>query len=290
MKFVSVVLLLLCWPTLAQPVAAPRAFFNLPFAHDGERELLLDVYLPQAAEVPPPLLVWLHGGDWRGGDKDGAPGALAGGNYAVASVGFRNSGEGGFPIQVHDIKAAIRYLRANAWRYGYDPDRIALWGYSSGGHLALLAGLSVQNPALEGQLGDHTDTSSNVQAVIAIAAPTNLLTLLAQTTREHYDHQREALAALLGGDVVNPDPVLEEKLRLASPVTHVSNLSPPVLMLHGLQDLQVPASQPLELQQAYVQAGLTIEAIWLPEADHFSGEFFSPQYSRLVREFLERVF
>jgi acetyl esterase/lipase len=289
-KLVGVLLLLLCWPALAQPVAAPQAMYNLPFAQDGERELLLDVYLPEPGEVAPPLLVWLHGGDWRGGDKDGAPRTLAGGRYALASVGFRSSTDASFPAQIHDIKAAIRYLRANAWRYGYDADRIALWGYSSGGHLALLAGLSAQDPVFEGQLGTHTDTSSAVQAVIAIAAPTDLLTLLEQTTRGHYDHQREVLAVLLGRDVVDPDPELVQQLRLASPVSHVGKLSPPVILIHGLQDLQVPASQPLELQQAYEQAGLQLEAYWLPEADHFSGEFFSPQYSRLIHEFLDRVF
>lgn len=283
-------LLLLCWPALAQPVAAPQALYNLQFAQDGERELLLDVYLPEPGDVAPPLLVWLHGGDWRGGDKDGAPRTLAGGRYALASVGFRSSADATFPTQIHDIKAAIRYLRANAWRYGYDPDRIALWGYSSGGHLALLAGLSSQDPVLEGQLGPHTDISSDVQAVIAIAAPTNLLTLLEQTTRGHYDHQREALAGLLGHDVVDPDAELAEQLRMASPVSHVGTLSPPVMLIHGLQDLQVPASQPLELQQAYAQAGLLLEAHWLPEADHFSGEFFSPQYTRKIHDFLELVF
>jgi len=94
---------------------------------------------------------------------------------------------------------------------------------------------------------------------------------------------------LFGRDVVDPDAELAEQLRLASPVRHVGKLSPPVILIHGLQDLQVPASQPLELQQAYAQTGLQLEAHWLPEADHFSGEFFSPQYSRMIHEFLQRV-
>mgnify|MGYP000854451254 FL=1 len=131
---------------------------------------------------------------------------------------------------------------------------------------------------------------SGCTVAIGAAAPTNLLTLLEQTTRGHYDHQREALATLFGRDVVDPDAELAEQLRLASPVTHVGNLSPPAILLQGLQDLQVPASQPLELQQAYGQAGLLLEAHWLPEADRFSGEFFSPQYSRMIHEFLQRVF
>ena len=281
--------MLLCWPALAQPVAAPQALYNVQFAQVGEQALLLDVYLAEPGEVAPPLLVWLHGGDWRGGDKDTAPRTLAGGRYAVASVGFRSSADAPFPAQIHDIKAAIRYLRANAWRYGYDPDRIVLWGYSSGGHMALLTGLTAQDPIFEGQLGAHSDTSSTVQAVIAIAAPANLRRLLAQTTQTNYEHQREALAVLFGRDVVDPDPELAEQLRLASPVAHVGNLSPPAILLHGLQDLQVPASQPLELQHAYGQAGALLEAHWLHEADHFSGEFFSPQYSRLITEFLEHV-
>ena len=117
----------------------------------------------------------------------------------------------------------------------------------------------------------HHLCSSGCTVAIGAAAPTNLLTLLEQTTRGHYDHQREALATLFGRDVVDPDAELAEQLRLASPVRHVGNLSPPAILIHGLQDLQVPASQPLELQQAYAQAGLQLEAHWLPEADHFSG-------------------
>lgn len=284
----AILTLLLSFPLPAQPIASPQGFYDLPFARDGEIDLLLDIQLPDPGDEPPPLLVWLHGGNWRGGDKDSAPTGLAGARYALATVGFRSSAEAPFPTQVHDIKAAIRYLRANAWRYGYDPDRIVLWGYSSGGHLALLTGLAVRNPELEGALGSHADTSSDVQAVVAIAAPTNLLTLLSQTTYTYYESQREALAGLFGRDIVEPDPALAEWLRLASPVMHVSNLSPPVLLLHGLQDNQVPASQPLELQQAYLGKGV-LETVWLGDADHFSGEYFAPQYTRLIREFLERV-
>ena len=271
------------------PVAAQEYLNNLLYARDGGSQLLLDLYLPADMEGNPPLLIWIHGGNWRAGDKDGFPTSLLRNSYAMASIDFRNSTELKFPAQIHDIKAAVRFLRANAWRFGYDPDRIALWGYSTGGHLALLTGIA-EDAVLEGEVGEYLDTSSRVQAVVAIAAQTNLLTILDQSTGPSYEETHQAMRDLFGKDVVNPDPAMVEWLRLASPVLHVTPVAPPVMIMHGLQDLQVPPTQSLELQLAYEKTGVPFEAAWVEEADHFTGEFFAPELTARMRAFLDSVF
>ena len=273
----------------APALSAQNYINNILYARDGDRELLLDLSLPDDITAAPPLLIWIHGGNWRSGDKDSFPTSLLRNTFAHASIDFRNIDEVPFPGQIHDIRAAIRFLRANAWRFGYDPDNIALWGYSTGGHLALLSALA-EDTALEGTVGEHPDMPSSVKAVVAIAAQTNLLTLLEQSTTSSYEETKVAVQGLFRDEIVNPGPVMIEWLRLASPVMHVSRVSPPVMLMHGLQDLQVPASQPLELLLAYQQLGIPIEMVWLPEADHFSGEFFAPPLSRRMQNFLEGIF
>jgi len=272
----------------AQP-AVPIMHSDLPYANTGQRDLLLDLYLPPLPDsaAAPPLVVWLHGGAWRTGDRGTPPTGLIGQGYALASVDFRNSPEAPFPAQMHDIKAAIRFLRANSAKYGYDGSRIVLWGYSSGGHLAALAGTSVFDPELEGTLGNHPEVSSEVQAIVTIAAPTNLLTIIKQSTPHGVNVRTAALRDLFG--MALDDPKLAEWLRLASPVLHVSALCPPLLLFHGLQDIQVPVNQALELEQAYRRFGLEVETSWLLEADHVSGEYFTPQYTRVMTDFLKRV-
>jgi acetyl esterase/lipase len=100
----------------------------------------------------------VHGGAWQSGTKENPPLYMLGYGYAIASIGFRNSGDAKFPGPVHDIKAAIRYLRANAGKYGYDSEKIIIMGSSSGGHLAALVATTNGNLSLEGSLGNYTKT------------------------------------------------------------------------------------------------------------------------------------
>src|SRR5690606_7893729 len=138
---------------------------DLTYAKAGDAELKLDLYVPDGVDSPP-LAVWIHGGAWRFGSKDNPPANFVDSGFALASVEFRQSTEAAFPAMVHDIKAAIRYLRANAQEYGYSAERIAISGASSGGHLAALVGLTSGGAEPEGDLGEHTDVSSDVQAVL----------------------------------------------------------------------------------------------------------------------------
>jgi len=260
---------------------------DIPYATLATQPLLLDLYLPDNTSNPP-LILWLHGGVWRFGSKANPEiiGIVEQG-FALASVDFRNSPQARFPAQIHDIKAAIRFLRANAADYGFDPDKIVLWGYSSGGHLAALTGVSNGNAVLEGTLGQYRQVSSDVQAIIDFSGPTNLHTILHQSTPHGVSVRAPGMQDLLGKAV--EDPAVQDMVDLASPVLQVSDNSPPLLLMHGLQDNQVPVNQALELQAAYQARGRHVEVRWIPQGQHGSGEYFRSPYIEQVADFLRRM-
>lgn len=278
--------LLTCATAWAQPDNM-TTLPDLPYAETEQRTLLLDLYLPDDP-ASAPLIVWIHGGAWRFGDKSAPPilGIVEQG-FAVASLDFRSSTEAIFPAPIHDIKAAVRYLRAQAASHGYDGDRIVLWGHSSGAHLATLTAVTAGNPALEGELGDHTDTDSAVQAVIAYAGPSNLTTILYQSTEHGVSVRAPSLALLLG---VEPGaPGFEQQATLASPALQLGATAPPLLLVHGVQDNQVPINQAIELELAYQRRELDVTSAWLLNAGHGGSEYYSAAALARVTEFLHRV-
>lgn len=252
-----------------QPDPAVRSLLDIPYASVGGHTLVLDLHMPVGVERPP-LVVYLHGGAWRLGDKEEAPPFLVKRGYAVASLNFRSSEDARFPANVHDIKAGIRFLRARAGQYGYRADRIAVSGSSSGGHLAALVGLTNGHPELEGSVGAHAGTSSGVQAVVAWVGAYNLATIIQQSTPEGLKLRVPAVQLLLGG---TPEEV-PDLARLASPVAHVDRNDPPLLLLHGNQDLTIPVNQPLELDAAYRRAGLVAELVIVDGVGHVARPFF----------------
>lgn len=267
--------------------AETRKHADLVFASVNGQDLLLDLYLPENVAAPK-LVVWLHGGVWRFGTKEDIPILdIVDHGFAVASIGFRNSPDGTFPAQMHDIKAAIRYLRGVSAEYGYDAAAIAVWGISTGGHLAALTGVSNGNAELEGAIGDYTHLSSDVQAVLDYAGPTNLHTILHQSTEHGVNVRAPGMEGLLGKPV--DDPSIKHLGDLASPALQVGDKAPPLLVMHGVQDNQVPINQAIELQQAYLRAGRHVEAEWIVEATHGSGEYFRTPYFEKAIDFLRRM-
>jgi acetyl esterase/lipase len=225
---------------------------DLTYATVGKRELKLDLYTPHDAKRPLPLIVWVYGGGWLTGDKDPcliARFALHG--YAIASIEYRLSGEAIWPAQIHDCKAAVRWLRAHAAEHGIDPERIGVWGASAGGHLACLLGTS-QDPALEGDEG-VTDVSSRVAGVCAFFPATDLLAL--DTDPDQDGRIRYAMKKLLGGPVAEK----AELARQASPVTWVDATDPPFLLIHGDEDSVIPLDQSRRLARALAEAHVPCE-------------------------------
>jgi len=257
---------------------------DIAYAAVDGRELLLDVYLPNAVSNPP-LIVYVHGGAWRGGSKEMPPiAALVEDGFAIASLDFRLSGEAMFPAQIHDIKAAIRYLRGNSTRFGYDASKLAILGSSSGGHLVALMGVTNGHDALEGDLGDYLNQSSDVQAVVSYYGASNLTSILAQSTPHGLRVRVPALDLLIGGQ---PEDV-ESMARLASPVFHVDANSAPLLMLHGDQDPQMPINQSHELHNAYKQLNLAVEFEVVHGAAHGGEAFYNAASNAIVKSFLDK--
>ena len=238
----------------AEPPAITK-ITDITYGVTDERELKLDIYLP-TGKVNPPLIIWVHGGAWRAGSKDSSPArppvqspttpfVMSG--FAMASLDFRLSTEAKFPAQAHDIKAAIRFLRGNAAKYGYNGKRIGIVGFSSGAHLAALVGVTNDHKELEGTVGDYLEQSSDIDAIVSYAGASNLTTILQQSTPRGLKMRGPALKLLLGG---LPDKEVELG-QLASPVFHVDTNDPPLLLLHGDQDPQMPINQSHELHGAY---------------------------------------
>lgn len=268
-------------PKPKPPVLPPgtQVLRDIEYVANGHERQKLDLYLPEKAAKPSPLVVWIHGGGWRGGSKENPPLLwLLERGYAVASINYRLSQHAPFPAQIHDCKAAIRWLRANASKYGIDPNRIGVAGGSAGGHLVALLGTGGDVQELEGNLG-VTGVSSRVQAVCDIFGPADFVRF-EPLNRD----PKSVLAQLLGGTV-------EEKkklARLASPVTHASKDDPPFLILHGTADKVVPIAQSEILEQTLKQAGVEVTLVKIEGAGHGGPQFNTPEIRKTIADFFDK--
>ena len=279
---VALLVLTLC-ATAQQPATSYDKVSDIIYAVVDDRELGLDIYMPRGVDDPQ-LLVWIHGGRWLYRTKEDINTlALVEEGFAIASIDFRLSVDEPFPAQIHDIKAAIRFLRANAETYGYEATRIGVHGRSSGGHLTSLVGVTNGVKELEGELGDHLDVSSDVQVAVSYFGASNLTTILDQSTPFGVMLRGPALALLLGG----PMEATAELAELASPVFHVDAQDPPLLLLHGDQDPQMPINQAHELHGVYKEHELPVHLEVIHGAKHGTPEFFDAKRTALVAEFLK---
>ncbi|WP_459558036.1 alpha/beta hydrolase fold domain-containing protein [Lacunimicrobium album] len=275
---VCLLALLLCTNSLyaSEPERTTHVYATTP---EGQ-QLKLDLYRP--AEQTRPLIVWMHGGGWMKGNRSSCPiKPLLDCGYPIASVEYRLTDVAKFPAQIHDVKAAIRYLRSESETLKLKSDVVIAGGTSAGGHLAALLGTTNGHQELEGKLGDHLEASSNVDAVIDYFGPTNLNSIVP----EKLTIRVEALELLLGGMPKEQ----EELARLASPVAHADASDVPILMIHGGFDTTVPLAQSKELKKAYDDNGLTSELIIIPFGRHGGREFFDTQKMQQIDEFLKRT-
>lgn len=282
-KFVSLLLICFILTFFKVYAQADTAKKNIVYAEVGNRKLLLDIYLP--AEKNPYLIVWIHGGAWHSGSKENPPLELLSTGYAIASVDFRLSTEAVFPAPIHDIKAAVRFLRGNAKKFGYRSDRIIIWGSSSGGHLATLVGTTNNDGYLEGNEGHYLKESSSIQAIVDFYGPTNFLTILNQSTPHGINVRAPALAILLG----KPVEQVEGLAKKASPVYQVDANDPPLLIVHGEQDIQVPINQSLELMNVYKKNSLPVQFEVIPGAGHGGDVFYKTDGRKMIENFLSNV-
>lgn len=277
--------------TKGQPPRVPasvRLEQNVPYAGTDNPRQALDLVLPKepVAGKKLPVVVYIHGGAWLGGDKAGGIGRVvpyvASGEFAGASIGYRLTGEASWPAQIHDCKAAIRWIRANADRYGLDPDRIGVMGSSAGGHLVAMLGTSGDVSVLEGDLGEHDATSSRVTCVVDEFGPSELLMMGKFPSQLDHEAPDSPESRLLGGPILER----EELAKAASPITYVSKDDPPFLIIHGTKDPTVPFDQSERLQAALEKAG--VPSLFIRVTDGGHGGFRNPELDRRTRRFLAK--
>ena len=262
---------------------AQSTSMDIEYARVGGHVLKLDLHLPATANSP--LIVYVHGGAWRAGSKSDVPVAkLLEHGFAIASVDYRLSTQAVFPAQVHDIKAAIRFLRAKSELFHIDSKRIAIIGSSAGGHLAALVGVTNGNKELEGKVGEHLDQSSDVQCIVSLYGASNLQSILSQSTSFGLKMRVPALQLLLGGQPAEKPDLA----KLASPVAHLDKSDPPLLLVHGDADPQMPPEQSLELAKAYEALKVPVRLIMLPGSKHGGAEFYDDERTRVMATFLNR--
>lgn len=245
-------------PTRALPPGV-EALRDLPYAETDNPRQKLDLFLPKTrkSDKPLPVIVFIHGGGWRGGDKSGGIGHVGrfveSGEYAGASIGYRLTNEAQWPAQIHDCKAAIRWIKAHAKEYNLDATKIGVWGTSAGGHLVSFLGTSGDVKELEGTLGKHLDQNSTVTCVMNFFGPENFLSMVRQpSTMDRTQGKEYPEALLLGGPVQEKEDAAKE----ASPVTHVSKGDAAFFTAHGTKDPLVPYAQAQEIHAELQKAGV----------------------------------
>ncbi|KAF0138938.1 MAG: peptidase S9 prolyl oligopeptidase active site domain-containing protein [Stygiobacter sp.] len=262
-------------------------FANVEYAAVNGISLTLDIYLPQQAENPFPIVVWIHGGGWQAGSKESVNGTwLLQKGFGIVSINYRLTDKAIYPGQINDCKGAIRWLRANATKYNFDPDKIGVFGSSAGGHLAALVGSSGDVQELEGIVGGNLNVSSRVQAVCDWYGPANFMTICGTVppTSNHCDAASPE-GKLIGGDLrTNP-----EKCKSVSPISYVSKDDPPFLIMHGTADGTVPFTQSVELDSAYRSIIHDVTFIPQPGAGHGGGSFGADSTKKRITDFFTRV-
>lgn len=260
-----------------------RADRDVVYSVVGKDSIRLDVYYMERPEEPLPLIIWIHGGAWRGGDKRSARFAreLLGKGYAVASINYRLSGKATFPAQIIDCKAAVRWLRANAQYYNIDPSRFAAWGGSAGSHLAALLGTAEDMP--EWEKGKFLEYSSRVQAVVDWFGPTDFSRMDDIPGRMVHLAADSPESALIGA-AVGDHPNL---VAYANPITYVKPYNPPFQILHGKDDLLVLPNQAELLNEAFIKVGLSPDFELLDSTGH-GGNEWNRQIGR-AKNFLDSI-
>ncbi|EMI19738.1 lipase/esterase [Rhodopirellula maiorica SM1] len=254
---------------------------DLVFAEADGKPLKLDLYLP-AVQGKAPLVVWIHGGGWRAGSKAKPPiRKLTEHGYALASISYRFTDTAVFPAQIHDCKAAVRWLRGEAEQFGYNADWITVAGSSAGGYLALMLGVTDEVTEFEGTLGNHREQSSSVQAVVDYFGPSDFV-LRGKTQPERAYTEKSGSFALLGG--IRDGQITPDIERRASPATYVTADDPPLLVFHGTDDEVVRLDQSEHIVELYTKLGLTAKLVVVESAGHGGVRFFrDPNFTTMLK-------
>lgn len=295
LSLVFLITLVICLPALAQAQqripADVELISDVEYGKGGGVSLKLDIIRPRTQpKSPMPVVVFIHGGGWRSGDKVRGIERLiplAQKGYFTATINYRLTDVAPFPAQIEDCKCAIRWVRAHAKDYNLDADRIGVWGTSAGGHLVALLGTSGGVKELEGK-GDWAKHSSKVQAVADYFGPTDFLYWAEEVTKKGIDIAKlenevagGAISKLFGG----PFSRKQDVAKAASPTTYIDRKDPPVFIAHGDQDPLVPLSQSQVFYDKLKKAGVEATLHIVKGQGH---GFKGPETDKLVADFFDK--
>ena len=263
-----------------------KLYEAIEFAAPEGESLLLDLRVPDGPG-PHPAIVYLHSGAWISGDRTGGPARRqATRGYAVASIEYRLAPRHIWPAQVEDVKAAVRWLRANAARFDLDPERIAIFGTSAGAHIGAVAATANEIGWLEGSALGNPQFSSRVKAVVDLYGPTDLLRLEADKLP---CIPLDGNASYMPPSLLMGCPIQEcrDWTRTASPMSYVTADDPPFFIMHGMLDCLVAFTQSVALHQKLVATGVDSELVLIPKGDHGGRAFDEDQYKTMIDQFLD---
>jgi enterochelin esterase family protein len=277
---------------------AYKSWKNISYSGDSMGYHQLDIYLPQIEKPAYPVVIYIYGSAWfannlKGADMNTIGKALLDAGFAVVMPNHRSSMDAKFPAAVNDIKAAIRFVRANAAKYQLDTAFIGISGSSSGGNLAAMAGTTrnvkqhtIGNTTvdIEGNVGRYTDFSSSVDAVADWFGPADILTMdsCGGSVFKH-DDPKSPESSYLGGAVQEN----KDKSMLASPITYVDPTDPPFILFHGDKDNMVPHCQSEQLHKALRKAGVPSKFFLIPDGQHGPGVHVDKYIQMMVDFFAE---
>lgn len=308
MKNLSLLLLLslISYSSFAQnkyekmAIEASKAWLDLDYVGDKHIGHRLDIHLPPAGEGPFPVVIAIYGSAWFSNSSKGATFStglgqkLLAGGFAVVSINHRSSHDAKFPAQIQDVKAAVRFVRANAETFHLDASFIGMTGWSSGGHLTAMAGatngvgkmgMEGLEVDVEGELGDFTDTDSHVDAVVDWYGPTDFLIMDECGSSFSHDAEDSPESSLIGGPIQDN----KAKSQLANPISYANGKLPPFLIFHGDKDPLVPLCQSERLQMKLELQNAESELVVIPGGKHGPGVMIDQYFDQMVTFFRKQA-
>ncbi len=255
---------------------------DITYAEAGGARVQLNLARPKNAHGPLPAVLCIHGGGFRAGSREGYNKlclTLAQRGFVAATISYRLAPAHQFPAAVHDTKAAVRWLRANATKYGINPERIGVTGGSAGGHLAQFLGVTAGVKDFEG--ADNPGFSSAVTCVVNVYGPSDFTKSYGKSVDAHV-----VLPMWLGGDV----NTARAKHIQSSPLNWVTPNAAPTLILHGTEDKYVAHEQAIWMRDRLTACGVPVELLTLEGAGHgFNGADAEKAEAALITYFEKRL-
>ena len=274
-------------------VESSKTWLDIDYVGDGIIGHKLDIFLPKKGKAPFPIIVTIYGSAWFSNSakgscfKDGFGQALLKNGFAVVSINHRSSADAVWPAQLHDIKAAVRFIRANATKFSLDSSFVGVTGFSSGGHLSTMLGVTsnLKNAEigslgidLEGNIGKNLNSSSHVNAVVDWFGPTNFITMDSCGSSFKHDDIKSPESSLIGGAIQDN----KDKVALANPISYISKNKVPFLIIHGTNDILVPYCQSQELYQKMQLKKIPSQFLTVDGGEHGPGVMIDKYYKEMV--------